>query len=196
MSQAIPRVATLEDLRHVPDDRVGHLVDGVIYNHARPRAAHSEVAGALYRELANAYHDMRRGGPGGWIFLVEPELVIGRDILVPDIAGWRRERMPRVPDLARISLSPDWVCEVLSTGTEAFDRGPKKRAYLRGSVTHLWYVQPRAKLIEVFRKSGEFYASVSEATFLGEEIRLEPFDTHAIELGELGEWTEAADELG
>jgi Uma2 family endonuclease len=186
--------ATLEDLRAVPDDRVGHLVEGVLYNHARPRTAHAELIGALHRELSNIFTDTRRGGPGGWVFLIEPELVLGADTLVPDIAGWRRERLPRVPDVARMTLAPDWVCEVLSGGTEAFDRGPKKQAYARGGVPILWYVQPRAKLIEVFRKTGEFYASVAEATFLGAEIALEPFAAKPFELGELGTWTETPDE--
>jgi Uma2 family endonuclease len=169
------------------------LVEGVIYSHARPRAAHSELLGGLYRELSNFYTDTRRGGPGGWVFLIEPELVLGADTLVPDIAAWRRERMPRVPDLARISLAPDWVCEVLSGSTEAFDRGPKRRSYLRAAVTHLWYVQPTSRLIEVYRKNGDFYASVTEGSFVG-PISLEPFIANPLELGELGEWADATDE--
>jgi Uma2 family endonuclease len=91
-----------------------------------------------------SFNDTRRGGPGGWLFLIEPELVLGRDILVPDIAAWRRERMPRAPAANRISLAPHWVCEILSQGNEAFDRGPKRRSYARAKVNHLWYVQPEA----------------------------------------------------
>jgi Uma2 family endonuclease len=188
-----PTSATLEDLRAVPDDRVAHLVDGQIYSHARPRVAHAELNGTLYRELANSFSDARRGGPGGWLFIVEPELALGGNVLVPDIAAWRRERLARAPASAQISLRPDWVCEVLSKGTEAFDRGPKRRAYLQAGVPHLWYVQPEAKLIEVYRKQGDFYASVAEGSFV-ERIQLEPFEAVAVELGELGEWLDAKDD--
>jgi Uma2 family endonuclease len=182
-------MATEADLRAVPEDRVGHLIDGQIYSHARPRIAHAEVSGGLFRELANTYNDSRLGGPGGWLFLIEPELRLGRDIVVPDIAAWRRERMPRAPSGTQISLAPDWVCEILSKGTEAFDRGPKRRCYARAQIPHLWYVQPETKLIEVFRKQGDFYASVADGLFT-QRIALEPFESVAIELGELGEWAD------
>jgi Uma2 family endonuclease len=193
MVQKLPDEATEFDLRAIPEDRTAHLVEGRIYSHARPRVAHADLMGALFREISSAFNDTRRGGPGGWLFLIEPELRIGRDILVPDIAAWRRERMPRAPAVSQIALAPDWICEVLSKGTEAFDRGPKRRCYARGQVTHLWYVQPESKLIEVFRKEGEFYASVSEGLF-NARIALEPFEAAPIELGELGEWSDEVPE--
>ena len=190
MDHPVPMLANEADLRAVPDDRVAHLVDGVIYSHARPRIAHSELTGALHRWLANAFSDTRLGGPGGWLFLIGPELVLGRDILVPDIVAWRRERLPRAPAATQISLAPDWVCEVLSKGTEAFDRGPKRRSYARAQIPHLWYVQPESKLIEVFRKQGDFYASIADGLFT-ERIALEPFEASPLELGELGAWADA-----
>jgi Uma2 family endonuclease len=125
----------------------------------------------------------------GWLFLFEPELRLGKDLVVPDIAGWRRERMPRAPDVAQISLAPDWICEVLSNGTEAFDRGPKRRCYVRAGVPHLWCVQPAAKLIEVFRKPGDFYATVAAEVFT-ESISLEPFTAVPIDLSELVQWAD------
>jgi Uma2 family endonuclease len=187
MAQRIPPKATEADFRALPDDRKAHLVEGQIYCHARPRVSHAELIGALHQELANTYRDKRRGGPGGWVFLIEPELKLGQDILAPDIAGWRRERMPRAPAATSISLAPDWICEVLSKGTESFDRGAKRRSYLRAGVSHLWYVQPEAKHIEVYRKHTDLYASVAEGTFIG-PIALEPFAEAPIDLGELGEW--------
>jgi Uma2 family endonuclease len=193
MAQRIAGEATEHDLRAVPDDRIAHLIEGQIYSHARPRVAHSELIGSIFRELSIVFSDTRRGGPGGWVFLIEPELVVGRDILVPDIAGWRRERLPRAPDAARMTLAPDWVCEVLSKGTEAFDRGPKRRCYARGPVGHLWYVQPETKLIEVFRKEGNFYASVADGLF-SDRIALEPFAAAPFDLGELGEWADPVPE--
>lgn len=181
--------ATLSDLHAVPDDRKAHLIEGRIYSHARPRVAHTELAGAIYRELAVTFGDDRRGGPGGWLFLIEPELTLGNDVLAPDIAAWRKARLPRAPATAQVSIAPDWVCEVLSKSTESFDRGVKRRAYLRAEVPHLWYVQPEAKLIEVYRKIGDFYASVAESALSG-PIALEPFAAPAIDLGELGTWAD------
>jgi Uma2 family endonuclease len=189
MAQKIPPMATEADLRALPDGQVAHLVGGQIYCHARPRVAHAELVGSLYRELCNSFSDKRRGGPGGWLFLIEPELKLASDVLSPDIAAWRRERMPRAPGVARITMAPDWVCEVLSKSTESFDRGAKRRAYLRAGVTHLWYVQPAAKHIEVYRKQNDLYASVAEGSFMG-PIALEPFAEPAIDLGELGEWSD------
>jgi Uma2 family endonuclease len=189
MAHPIAAPATELDLRAVPDDRVAHLVDGQIYSHARPRIAHCATTGGIYRRLANSYSDAELGGPGGWLFLFEPELRLGKDLVVPDIAGWRRERMPRAPDVAQISLAPDWICEVLSNGTEAFDRGPKRRCYVRAGVPHLWCVQPAAKLIEVFRKPGDFYATVAAEVFT-ESISLEPFTAVPIDLSELVQWAD------
>lgn len=94
-------------------------------------------------------------GPGGWILLDEPELHLGpqpdkADIVVPDLAGWRRERMPQLPDEAFLQLAPDWVCEVLSASTERIDRVYKRVIYAREGVSHLWFVAPSTKILEVF----------------------------------------------
>ncbi len=67
---------------------------------------------------------------GGWILLDEPELHLGADILVPDLAGWRRERLPHVPDAPFLDLSPDWACEVLSARAQRLDRMKDQRARL------------------------------------------------------------------
>jgi Uma2 family endonuclease len=93
---------------------------------------------------------MGRGGPGGWIFMFEPELHLGPHVIVPDLAAWRRARMPAMPDTAFIETPPDWVCEVLSPSTEHLDRGPKRRIYATYGVPHLWHLDPIAKLLEVF----------------------------------------------
>src|SRR5207249_2269272 len=93
--------------------------------------------------------------PGGWWILFEPELHLGENVLVPDHAGWRRERMPLLPDVAAFTLAPDWVCEVISPSTAHIDRGRKLRAYAREQVAHLWFVDPLARTIEVYRLERE-----------------------------------------
>ncbi|MBX3228863.1 MAG: Uma2 family endonuclease [Labilithrix sp.] len=160
------------------------VLDGELYLTPRPRPRHARAAGELFGELRGPF-DHGRGGPGGWTFLYEPELHLGRrpDIVDPDIAGWRAGRLPadvfsdEAP--AAISVAPDWVCEVLSDSTEAIDRGKKRRIYRRESVGHYWLVDPREKLVEVYRLEGGRWVEVGE--YEGDAVvRAEPFD--AIEL--------------
>src|SRR5580700_3070151 len=115
MGDPVKRRATYEDLLAVPEHLIAEIIDGELLTQARPALPHSRAATALGGELHGPF-DRGRGGPGGWILLDEPELHIHGDVLVPDLAGWRRERMPELPDAAAIELAPDWVCEVLSPG--------------------------------------------------------------------------------
>jgi Uma2 family endonuclease len=125
--------------------------------------------------------DRGRDGPGGWFVLDEPELHLGEDVLVPDVAGWRRERMPRVPRTAAFTLAPDWVCEVLSPSTMAWDRAAKLPVYAREGVRHVWLVDPEARTLEVFRLAGELYTLL--VTHAGPaRVRAEPFDAIELEL--------------
>lgn len=168
----------------VPDTMVAEILDGELHTMPRPARPHTNTASVLGGEL---YGPFRRGkgGPGGWVILDEPEIHLGPkpDKLVPDLAGWRRERMPDElgPSDAPpyYDLAPDWVCEILSPGTEATDRGKKLRIYRRESVGHAWLVNPIAQTLEVYRlETGRW---VLLDTYEGDEVvRAEPFD--AIEL--------------
>jgi len=91
------RRATYDDLLEVPDRLVAEIVDGELFTTPRPALRHAQAASALGGELSGPFH-RGRGGPGGWIILDEPELHLGADIVVPDLAGWRRTRLPSVPD--------------------------------------------------------------------------------------------------
>lgn len=117
--------------------------------------------------------------PGGWILLDELELHLGADILVPDLAGWRRKRLPNVPDAPFLDVAPDWVCEVLSARTKRLDRMKKVPVYGRERVRQLWLVDPRARIVEIFRLEGERYVLVG-TWGENQRARVEPFD--AIEL--------------
>ncbi len=122
-----------------------------------------------------------RGGPGGWRILFEPELHLGRDVVVPDLAGWRRERLPRLPEAAFFSLAPDWVCEVLSPSTAAMDRVKKLTIYAREAVSHVWLVDPLAQTLEVLRLNAGRWTIVS--TWAGiDVVRAEPFDARELDL--------------
>ncbi len=149
MAEAAPRWATYADLEAVPDHLVAEIVDGVLETHPRPRMRHGTAAGELYAELTLPFR-RGRGGPGGWIFVIEPEVHLGRHVVVPDIAGWRRERLPAEPETAYTDIPPDWVCEILSPSTARLDRGPKRRIYAEAGVGHLWLLDPTDGVLEGF----------------------------------------------
>ena len=122
------------------------MFDGELYATPRPALPHARAATVLAVKLGGPFD---RNGPGGWVILVEPELHFGNDVLVPDLAGWRRERVPTLPADAFMTLAPDWICEVLSASTETLDRGKKLRIYAREGVHHAWLVDPLRRTLEV-----------------------------------------------
>ncbi len=168
----------------VPDEMVAEILDGELYTFPRPARPHTRTASRLNVSLGGPF-DLGAGGPGGWVILVEPELHLGPrpDKVVPDLAGWRRERMPDAlgPEdaPAHYDIAPDWVCEVISPRTERVDRGKKMRIYRREGVRHAWLINPVAQTLEVYRlDDGRFWLL---DTHEGDEaVRAEPFE--AIEL--------------
>jgi Uma2 family endonuclease len=183
--------ATYEDLLAVPDHRVAEILDGELYVSPRPASPHTRAASALGIKIGGPY-DLEPG-PGGWWLLDEPELHFGDDVLVPDLAGWRRERMPAVPSTPFFVLSPDWVCEVVSPSTQQIDRRRKLPIYAREGVGHLWLVDPLARTVEVYRRSAEGWLLVATHA-AGEKVRAEPFDAVELDLAALWiETTEAAE---
>lgn len=175
--------ATYEDVLRAPPDQVAELIDGRLELQPRPASLLAAAASALGEELGPPFK-RGRGGPGGWVLLDEPELHLGDDIVVPDLGGWRRERMPEIPDAAYFELSPDWVCEVLSPSTYATDRGRKRAIYARHQVRHLWFLEPRARVLEVLRLEGDMYSIA--AVFEGDQgVRAEPFDAIELDLSVL-----------
>jgi Uma2 family endonuclease len=174
------RQATYTDLLKVPDIRVAEILDGELFTFPRPASPHAQASSVLRGTLDPfARRIGGPGGPGGWWILFEPELHFGADILVPDLAGWRRERMPVLANVAYFELAPDWVCEVISPSTARVDRVRKVPAYAREGVSHLWLVDPLQQTLEVFRLEGRHWVLVS--THGGAEtVRAEPFE--ALEL--------------
>lgn len=150
MAGPAKRSATYDDLRAVPPHLVAEIVFGKLVTHPRPATPHVFSATSLAEELVGPFQKRRGGGPGGWVFGEEPELHLGPHVIVPDLAGWRLERMPHLPATAFIELAPDWVCELLSPSTLAHDRGDKRRIYGAYGVKHLWFVDPVVRLLEVF----------------------------------------------
>ena len=177
---AARRRATREDLLAVPDHMVGEILDGELVVHPRPAIPHAAATTALGEELGPPFK-RGRGGPGGWNILFEPELHLGANVLVPDLAGWRRERMPELPATPAIELAPDWVCEVLSPSTAAIDRAVKLPIYARTGVVHAWLVDPLARTLEVLGLDAGSWRIL--ATWRDDaKVRAVPFDAIELEL--------------
>jgi Uma2 family endonuclease len=172
--------ATYEDLLKVPDHLVAEIVDGELYTSPRPAPRHAHASSRLGGVL-DAPFDRGRGGPGGWRILDERELHLDRDVLVPDLAGWRRERMPELPDETYFSLAPDWIGEVLSPSTAALDRVKKLTVYARERVEHAWLVDPTAQTVEVLKIENGRWMILSTCGGL-DVVRLPPFEAADLDL--------------
>jgi len=185
------RRATYEDLMQVPDHLVAEIIDGELFTSPRPATPHAWACSMTHQDLG-PFNRPPGGtdGPGGWWIMFEPELHFGDEILVPDIAGWRRERLRTIPSAAFITLAPDWVCEVVSPSTVRLDRSRKMGVYAREGVRHLWLIDPLAWTLEVYRLADGHW--IVAAVHGGDDVvRAEPFD--AVELALDRWWLEAAD---
>jgi len=179
-TKPLKKGATYDDLRKVPDHFVAEMFDGELYAMPRPALPHARAATVLGGKLGDLF-DWGRSGPGGWVILYEPELHFGNDVLVPDIAGWRRERLPAVPAEPYLTLAPDWVCEVLSASTETLDRGKKLACYARAGVPHAWLLSPVGQTLEVLSLENGKWALLDRREG-GGSVRARPFDEIELEL--------------
>lgn len=173
----------------LPESLRGEVIGGRLVVMPRPASAHAQAATGLAGELVPNF-GRGFGGFGGWWILGEPELSLGIDDdfdpVVPDLAGWRRDRMPRRPEVARFELVPDWVCEVLSPSTERHDRDDKLPFYARAGVSFAWVVDPARRQLEAFAREGEGWRLLARVE--GDEpARVAPFEAHPLELRALWE---------
>jgi Uma2 family endonuclease len=175
--------ATYADVLAAPRHLVAEVIAGELHLNPRPSSQHGVAAFELAFEL-NGPFGRGRGGPGGWHFLAEPELHLGAEpaILVSDIAGWRRERMPVVEAAPFFTLAPDWLCEVLSPSTEKFDRAGKRAVYGKEGVRWLWLVNPIDRTLEVFRNQGEGRWILLSTHADDAKVRAEPFEAMELDL--------------
>jgi Uma2 family endonuclease len=175
--------ATYDDVLSAPENMVAEILDGELVLSPRPAPRHT-LASSVLGELLSAPFQRGRGGPGGWWILDEPEIHLAEHVVVPDIAGWRRHRMPDLPEESYFSLAPDWVCEVLSPSTERIDRSRKLGIYSKAQVEHAWFVNPVERTLEVLRLREGAWTIVAVLTD-AEGVRAEPFAEIDLELGAL-----------
>jgi Uma2 family endonuclease len=182
------RPATYDDLVKLPDHVVAEIVGGELHATPRPAPRHAVAGSSLGVLVGGPYHH-GRGGPGGWWILDEPELHLHTDIVVPDLAGWRRTRMPALPSTAYFAVVPDWVCEIVSPSTARLDRGKKLAVYAREEISHAWVIDPIARTLEIMRLENGRWSIL--ATHAGDEIvRADPFGEVELELSAL--WIDPA----
>ncbi len=177
------RRATYQDVLDAPPHRVAEIVDGVLYTSPRPAMPHALATSSLGNDLSNPFQ-FGRGGPGGWWIIFEPELHFGEDILAPDLAGWRRERMADFPDGAYSTLASDWVCEVLSPSTRRLDLLGKRPIYAREGVAHMWVVDPKDRTLEAFELRDEQWVLIATAKD-DDPVQIRPFEAVTFNLGDL-----------
>jgi Uma2 family endonuclease len=172
--------ATYEDLLKLPENVVGEILDGELYSSPRPTPRHGRAESAFHSRIFARYDD-GISGPGGWWIMFEPEIHLGADVVVPDVAGWRRERMPVFPETAWLDLAPDWACEVLSPSTRRLDRLKKLPIYARERVPFTWFVDPLERTVEIFKLVGDTWQLVH--VYGGDEqMAVPPFEELTIDL--------------
>ena len=175
--------ATYQDVLDAPPHMVAEIVDGTLYTQPRPGPVYC-LASTVLRVCIGSHFHRGRSGPGDWWNFGEPEIHLGEDVLVPNIAGWRRERMLEFPTTDYFTLAPDWVCEVLSPSTRALDLGGKKVAYARERVAYLWLVDPDARSLEAFTLHGTEWVLMNKL-FDDAPVSLPPFEAISFNLGDL-----------
>lgn len=186
MNQHAPIIrhpATYQDVLDAPEHMVAELIEGALHPHPRPAPRHARSSSSLGGKLMSP-NDFGEGDPGGWWILDEPELHLGANVLVPDLAGWRRERMPGLPEAAWFDLAPDWACEVPSPSTRAVDLTDKRRLYAIAGVAHLWFVDPLARTLEAFALADGAWTLIA-ALKEADDVRAAPFDATTFPLSAL-----------
>ena len=176
--------ATYQDVIDAPPHMVAEILGGELHLSPRPASRHARASMRMGRDLGPFDEDPGGDDPGGWLLLFEPELHLGPDVVVPDLAGWRRERMPEMPDTPAFTLAPDWVCEVASPSTRRADRLLKLPIYRAAGVAWVWIVDPITEVVDVFQGDGPRWIAAATAVGAG-VVRLPPFD--ALEL-DPGRW--------
>ncbi len=179
-----PGSATYDDVLAAPEHMVAEILNGELVLSPRPASRHARASTRFVSALDPFDREPGADDPGGWHILIEPEIHFAhqsRQVVVPDLAGWRRERMPEVPDVPWLDLAPDWVCEVASPSTQRHDRIIKSAIYLEAHVRWMWLVTPATATIEVLEAAPDFARWTLVTSAVGPEARrLQPFD--AIEL--------------
>jgi Uma2 family endonuclease len=188
MGEAVRKLATYDDILQLAENQVGEIINGDLHVHPRPAPKHALASSSLGDEISSPFQKAK-GGPGGWWIIDEPELHLNNDILVPDICGWKKERMPVLPETAWFEMAPDWICEILSPSTAKVDRIKKMPLYAHYGVAHLWLIDPELRTLEAYELSSPD-PDKGQWVLIGvcdgdKQVSLKPFDVISFSLGNL-----------
>lgn len=185
MTSLAEKCATYQDIIDLPKNMVGEIINGQLETHPRPAPKHALASSSIGDELLSPFQK-GKGGPGGWWILDEPECHLGSDVFVPDLAGWRKENMPSLPETAWFEIVPDWICEILSPSTARLDRIVKMPIYAKLGVDHLWLIDPSLQTLEEYGLQNSNWSLI--ATFADDaEVSIAPFAEHSFSLSVLWE---------
>jgi Uma2 family endonuclease len=179
------RATLYEQLQALPEGLTGEILDGQLHTQPRPSGPHGRASSTLEDAIFGPY-DRGRGGPGGWWIFIEPEIHFVRDleVAVPDLAGWRRERMTGIPEDHRFEVVPDWVCEILSKSSASKDREIKMPIYAKYGVTYAWLVDPIARTLEAYALKAGAWREIGRCAD-DDQVTLAPFDAVTLPLADL-----------
>ena len=189
MSEALKKKSFDElykELCDLPSNFVGEIINEELVVMPRPASKHA-MASSILGGLLSGPFGLGKGGPGGWWIIDEPELRFPYDVIVPDISGWKKERMPVYPDVTQFELSPDWVCEVLSPSTARYDKISKLKIYAENKVPYYWIVDPLNRVLEIFTLDKKTY-KLAFVFGKNDLVKAPPFEELEFDLGNL--WTD------
>jgi Uma2 family endonuclease len=187
MAQRALQPASIDDLLDaIRQGLACEIVAGEVVEKAVGDERHGDAQLELGMVVRGGYNrrPAPRGPPGGWWIRSEVDIRFGDDVYRPDLSGWRRDRVPRMPEEWPVPVAPDWVAEILSASTAARDLGVKMRAYLAAGVGHYWVVDRQHEVLTVFRRNDRAY-EVALTAIVGERVRAEPFEAVEIDVGRL-----------
>ncbi len=183
--QAGRKPSLYEQLMALPEGLTGEIINGQLRTQPRPAWPHILAGSRLGADIEGAY-GRGRGGPGGWWIIDEPEVhfVLDTEVTVPDIAGWRQERMPSPPEGHKIQVVPDWICEIFSPSTKSTDREEKMPLYANYGVRFAWFVDPKTRTLEAYELKDAKWTVIN--VFRDDDmVSVAPFDAIVIRLSDL-----------
>jgi len=185
MSNLAFKQATYQDIIDLPENIVGEIINGQLETHPRPATKHAVASSSIGAELVSLFQK-GRGGPRGWWVIDEPECHLNSQVLVPDLADWCKQKMPKLPETAWFEAVPDWVCEVLSSSTARLDRIVKMPLYAQLGVVHLWLIDPILQTLEAYQLHDSHWLLIG--TFANDQaVSIAPFAEHTFSLSDLWE---------
>lgn len=183
--QPAPQPTLYELLEALPEGLTGEILNGQLHTQPRPSWAHGRASDRLNRSIGRSFDDAL-DGPGGWWIVAEPEVHFVRDraVAVPDLAGWRRQRMPNPPEGHRVEVVPDWICEIMSPSTASKDREIKMPLYAHYGVQYAWLVDPKARTLEAYQLEGGAWREIGRFTG-ADQVAVPPFEALTLDLSGL-----------